>query len=178
MSVSHIPLPLLEEARSEGLPDDLIAKQWGKYVDWHTKTFRDGDFRMRDWQRQIAFAKRDIQESVPATPVALAASKAEDDKRRQAAEDAEYNRRAMSYATWCGLLVEADVRGYELSDHERRVAGWWQDLRGAKPEGVNGVMDYGDYASLSGVPTTRNHEPSRLNMASLMANLGRRDAAE
>jgi hypothetical protein len=100
VDISHIPLPMLEYARDEGLHDDVICRSWILYVEWHVRVMGASDFRMRDWHRQVAFAKRDMEENIPTTAEALKASRRVDDATRKAAEDAAYAKEAVTFAEW------------------------------------------------------------------------------
>lgn len=104
LDLSHIPLPMLEYAKDEGLHDETVAEAWAAFVDWHVKTFGQSDFRMRDWHRQVVYAKRDLEELVPTTSEALSASRREYARRRKALEDEAYDRAAVSFEAYCATL--------------------------------------------------------------------------
>jgi hypothetical protein len=125
MGVNAIPVPLLERARVERLMEETIAKHWALFVDWHIRTHGAGaDFRVRDWERQIAFARRDEEESVPTTSEALAAAKSADDRRRKAREDEAYMLAAMPFAAWCRDTLEQHRIGEPVTEHDLQIAEW------------------------------------------------------
>lgn len=150
--LSHIPLVLLEEAKGAGLQDETIAEHWGRYVDWHTKIRGEAaDYRMTDWRRQIDFAKRDQDESVPTTAESRAASKREDERRRKALEAQAYDREAMSFEAWCLSLCAKVARGEALSLHHMAVAEFYATHPDPKPRGVLGALEFGQWAARRGL---------------------------
>jgi hypothetical protein len=97
IDLSHIPLPLREEALNEGLDPAVIAKHWLRYIAWHEAHHGSDDYRRRDWTRQLEFAKRDAAETVPTTAESRLADQRKDAKSRKKREDAEYDRTAVDF---------------------------------------------------------------------------------